>query len=111
MIKTECYSLGALGANCYFVSDADNGVSLVVDPGVESPEVEARIIAFGEEKLRYILLTHGHFDHIGGVAALKKRFPGAQIVLGEGDSGFPSDARLNLGYHFDLDVPSFTADL
>lgn len=111
MLRTECYPLGELSANCYFVSSKEDGVSLVLDPGAPSRRLEEAIDRFGADKLQYILLTHGHFDHISGVAALHQKYPQAQIVLGKGDSDFPSEPRLHLGCHFDLSVEPFKADI
>lgn len=111
MIKTECYPLGALSANCYFVYDSENGVSMIVDPGMQSVRLEQRINDFGADKLKYILLTHGHFDHIGGVAYFKGKFPDAQIVIGEGDADFTTDPRLSLGANFDYEFECFQADI
>ena len=88
MIKTECYPLGALGANCYFVYDDEKEISLIVDPGSESDRLEQRINAFGADRLKYILLTPGHVDRIGGDAYFRHRCPGAGLGLGESDPDF-----------------------
>jgi len=111
MIKVECFPLGVLSANCYFVYDPDNKVSMLVDTGDSSTVLQARIDSFGGEKLQYILLTHGHFDHIGGTAWFKERYPQVRIVLSEGDLDFPSDQRLNLAHHFDQQIIHFRPDI
>ena len=111
MPKVKCFPLGELMANCYFVYDEESGVSLVVDPGDVSAELEECIDRFGADKLRYILLTHGHFDHIAGVAHLKQEYPDAKIVIGEGDKSFTSQDNLNLGYHFGLSCDPFRVDI
>ncbi len=61
--------LGYLQANCYILSEGDQCIA--IDPGGD-PE---KVIAFLQEQnlhLEAILLTHGHFDHVGGVEALVK---------------------------------------
>ncbi len=110
MVKVECFPLGELQANCYFVTEG-NDMSLLIDPGEPSSDVEKRVREFGEKKLRYILLTHGHFDHIGGAAHFKRLFPDAQIVISEKDSAFTRENRLNLSLFFMDSFDTFDADI
>jgi len=78
--------------NCwvYPLGSADGtpgGECAVIDPGGES----GRIIAFlNQHQLvpRYILLTHGHFDHIGAVAALAAQYNGAEIAIHTADAEY-----------------------
>lgn len=65
-----------------------SGACAVVDPGDEAPVLE-RLAAEGLE-LAAILVTHKHGDHVGGVAALKSRFPRALVV---GPAGEPIPRR------------------
>ena len=111
MLKIECYPLGELQANCYFVYDEQNDVSLLVDPGAESEILQNKIEKFGSEKLQYILLTHGHFDHIGNAAHLKRKYPDVKIVIGENDSEFTTNDSLNLSVFFGDTADHFNADI
>lgn len=77
--------LGDVGSNCYILKDEKTGIGAVVDCGEYTEELRASIIKARIKELKYILLTHGHFDHINGVAELKKQFPGALIAIGEKD--------------------------
>jgi glyoxylase-like metal-dependent hydrolase (beta-lactamase superfamily II) len=58
----------------------------------------------GIEKLLYIICTHGHFDHVSGVARLKEKYPEARVVVGEADAPALSSAFISgaeaFGYHF-----------
>lgn len=67
-MKLRMLTLGDYQTNCYLVSDGA-GNTAVIDPGYEPQTILA---CLREEKLRpcAILLTHGHFDHVGGVKAL-----------------------------------------
>lgn len=66
--------------NCYIVTDTSSGETAVVDPGEYTPALENALRSKGIEKIKYILLTHGHFDHICGVAELKKNFGGEVLI-------------------------------
>lgn len=111
MLNVRCFPIGELQANCYFVTDDDSDVSLLVDTGASSSELEKAIEAFGPEKLEYLLLTHGHFDHIGNAAAIKRKYPNVKIVIGEKESDFTTKDTLNLSLYFDGTLEHFTADI
>lgn len=74
-------TLGPLGANCFIL--AVGGESLVFDPGDEASAVVAALETLGAEP-RAVLLTHGHFDHIGAVAPLAERYR-VPVYVGAGD--------------------------
>ncbi len=80
--------LGALLANCYLIPGADNKI-IVVDPA-SSAEVLSVLEANGAE-LGAIIITHGHFDHFAGAAALKER-TGAPVYAPAPDAEMLSDS-------------------
>lgn len=94
-MKIQQFPVGPLEANCYLIVDESTGEAAVLDPGGSSQQLNTAIQIVGEERLRYILLTHGHFDHIGGVSDLLKRTK-AKVLIMEEDGEFPSDNNLNL---------------
>lgn len=67
-MKIRTLTLGDFETNCYLVSD-ENGVTAVIDPGYEPETILARA-AQEQLQIAAILLTHGHFDHVGGVKAV-----------------------------------------
>lgn len=79
------------GANCYILTD-ESGLSAVIDPGEPS---ETLFSALAGLDTRYILLTHGHFDHILGVAAVKER-TGAPVCIHAADAPMLADERKSL---------------
>jgi glyoxylase-like metal-dependent hydrolase (beta-lactamase superfamily II) len=62
--------LGQLQVNCYVIEDVDTGYIAIVDPG-DSSTALSKLITEKSDKIKYILLTHGHFDHIGYAKELK----------------------------------------
>lgn len=65
------FSLGNLKSNCYVLSEEDHAI--IIDPGYESDDV-IRYIIKQNLTLEAIYITHGHFDHVGGVKQLKDQF-------------------------------------
>ncbi len=63
--------VGPLQANCFLVADEKSGRALIVDPGDEAERILARLRDRGWTP-EAIVATHGHFDHIGAVRALRK---------------------------------------
>ena len=67
--------------NCYLLVDGDSGALAVIDPGDDiSPTLLPLCVDNGWD-LRAVFLTHGHYDHVGGVAALRQAFPGVPVYL------------------------------
>jgi glyoxylase-like metal-dependent hydrolase (beta-lactamase superfamily II) len=71
--------LGPLQTNCYVVGDDATKEAVVIDPGWDAPRVLGELTR-RQWQLRYILLTHAHFDHIGAAADLKDATQ-AQVAL------------------------------
>ena len=62
----KCITVGALETNCYIVADESTLECAVIDPGADA----STILDYLEEtklSCRFVLLTHGHFDHTGAV--------------------------------------------
>lgn len=71
VMKIDTLVLGAYQTNCYIVWAEDSKTCAVIDPGYDPERVLARLKQLGLT-LGAILLTHGHFDHVGAVEALQK---------------------------------------
>lgn len=85
--------VGELQENCFVLFD-ENKDAFVVDPGASS-DIIIEAIEKNTLNIKYILLTHGHFDHVGAVAGLKKKF-NAPVYLHKNDKNFlenPKEVR------------------
>lgn len=100
-----------LMTNCYLLTDIDTGDMAVVDPGARSEKLISAIDnAKGE--LKYVILTHGHYDHIGYAKQLSELY-GAKIVCGFKSEDFFKDNILNhSAFHDDFeDIKPFSGDI
>jgi hydroxyacylglutathione hydrolase len=79
----ETFPVGPLACNCTILGDREAGEALVVDPGDEVGRIHSRLAELGL-KLKQILVTHAHIDHVGGALKLKG-LTGAPILLNEAD--------------------------
>ena len=94
-LMIQVCEVGHLSTNCYLVKDTGTGQSFAVDPGFYDASVETALCNMGVARLDYILLTHGHHDHILGLAQLQDRF-GGKIVIHEKEAAFLSDDALSV---------------
>ncbi len=74
--------VGIVRANCYLVWN--DTACVVIDPGDDFNRIEKALEEIGKP-LKAILLTHGHFDHVGAVKELKERYQSVPVMLGAGD--------------------------
>jgi len=97
----EHRSVGPMDNNAYLVTDPVSGERLLIDAAAE-PDVVADLV--GDGRLRWLLTTHSHHDHIGALAATAAAHPEATIVCGDADAdaisaatGVPIGHRLHDG--------------
>lgn len=86
--------VGEVGTNCYIVYDEKTKEGVIIDPG-DSAEHLMGIIHNNQILLKYILLTHAHFDHILAVGEIKRQ-TGAKVVVHRKDE-YLFDAEAALG--------------
>jgi hydroxyacylglutathione hydrolase len=79
----ESFPVGPLQCNCTIIGDPVSREAIVIDPGEEISRIHRRLTELGL-KVKQILITHAHIDHVGG-ALLLKRLTGAPILLNEND--------------------------
>jgi len=98
--------LGPLDTNCWVVGDDAGGSVLIIDP---ADEPQAILEAVGGRSVEAIVLTHGHFDHIGAVVDLVES-TGAPLAMHAGDAASVTSAERNGGamFGFNLRAPAPT---
>ncbi len=93
MLHKKVLTVGPLGTQCYLIWADGRDDCVVIDPGFEPEKIRA---ALSGRRIAAILLTHGHFDHIGGVRALMDQ--DTALVIHALDAPMLSDPELNAGY-------------
>ena len=101
---------GMLQANTYLVCDETSRLGFIVDLGGYSKELK-NIIEKNDIQIQYIVLTHGHGDHIGGVQEHLKDFPDAKVVCSRAEAKMLLDPELNEAHHFGPEKVSFKPDI
>lgn len=82
--------VGPLEVNCYILADERSGEAVVIDPGDDAEKI-LKVVRDENLKVRYIINTHAHFDHVGANARIKQE-TGARILMHEADSFMLADA-------------------
>lgn len=94
-----------LNVNCYIIASELEDEAIIIDPGAEARRI-FDVIEERQLSTTAVICTHGHFDHIGGVAELVE-LTGAEVFIHRGDARYMEDATLNLsGY---IDAPASIA--
>lgn len=109
MIKIQIYPVTMLATNCSYIVDEATGKAAVTDPGEKSEKLIEQIKKDGG-KLEYVLLTHGHYDHICYAKQLAEQF-GAKIVTGKANADFLTNPEYNRTGVHRIDFKPFSADI
>ncbi len=85
---------GVYAENCYFYIDDHSKSGFIIDPGAQAGIIYDTVVHNGWH-IEKILLTHGHFDHMGAAELLREKLV-APIYIYPSDARYMTDARLNL---------------
>ncbi len=109
-MQIKCVQTGMLGVNTYYVRDENQNKGFVVDPGGYSNRLKNMIKEDGCD-IEYIILTHGHGDHIGGISFLKEAFKDIKILACVHEKELLSDPNMNASLECCGKRISITADV
>jgi len=99
--EVETLIVGPLFSNCYIVWDKNAKQGVVIDPG-DDADIILESIKKHNIKIVYILATHGHFDHVGAVAPLRRELK-AEFLAHESDFFFIEDGE-NAARRWNVDI-------
>jgi hydroxyacylglutathione hydrolase len=99
-VRVETLHVGEFSMNCYVVENTDTRQVVIVDPGADAKRIIADIDG---RKPAAVLLTHGHYDHIGAVDALCAYY-GIPVYVHAADISKLTDPVLNVASAFGYDV-------
>jgi hydroxyacylglutathione hydrolase len=104
-VRIEALPVGPFQANAYILSDAATQRAVIVDPGDEGDAIAAQLVARRMD-LESIWITHGHLDHVGGIAGVRRTFPDAPIWMHAADQPlYANVVRQGLVYGLTIEAP------
>lgn len=106
-MKVISEKFGSMDNNCSLIIDEKTNQSALVDCNEFSQKM---IDMIGDTDLKYILLTHGHFDHIIGVKSVKEKY-GAQVVISREDEPMLNSSKLSLAVFCNAPQNNVDADI
>ena len=110
-MKIDCLVLGDYQTNCYVLRAADDAVDcIVIDPGMQ-PEPLLDFLSAHRLNPLAAVLTHGHADHIVGVAALREAFSAIKVFIHELDAEMLQDPARNLSAFAGVAFTAAAADV
>ncbi|OOB80009.1 MAG: hypothetical protein ATN34_01495 [Epulopiscium sp. Nele67-Bin002] len=107
-MRINMYPVGEIEELCYLAIDENTNEAVLVDPGTEAKRLLKAIDDEGVS-LKAILITHGHYDHIGGVMEIRKATGAKVIAHVEGKNYLPNPAY-NLSGYRPVSTIQFDAD-
>ena len=107
-MRIRTFIIKGMDTNSYLIADEKTGEAIITDPGGEIPELKEFVQKEGI-KLKAIVLTHAHFDHIAGIKQLLGDFS-LPIICGENEQKVLEDPSFNLSPLFGADPISMKAD-
>lgn len=105
-MRIETLTVGPLQENCYLLADDGAARAVLVDPGAEGERLAAAVKAAAAD-LHAIWLTHAHFDHVGGIEALRREWAGVPVCLHPADAPiYDRAAQSAASYGLPLEQPA-----
>ncbi len=103
-LQVEHLIVGPLESNCYIIWDEKVKQGAIIDPGDDAYLILKKVENLGLD-IKYILATHGHFDHVGAVMEVKKEL-GAEFLAHKGDCFFLEDSKnAAMQWGFNIEQP------
>jgi hydroxyacylglutathione hydrolase len=107
-MQIQAFNVGMLSTNCYVINCAETMEAIIIDPGFETPheaELVTRCVEENALKVKFIINTHGHSDHISGDFVLKQKYSvpicihtyDAPCIDGLGEDFVPANVLLENG--------------
>jgi glyoxylase-like metal-dependent hydrolase (beta-lactamase superfamily II) len=93
-LTVKCFAAGPLGENTYIITDDATGFKAVVDPGYYGMDVRMEIQ--NNAYLKYILLTHGHYDHYAALREYMDEYISASFIAPAGEHYLMYESREHL---------------
>jgi hydroxyacylglutathione hydrolase len=108
-MKMDILSVGPMQTGCYIVSDKATDELMVIDPGGD-PEIIVESVRMTGLRVKTIVNTHGHADHIAANAQIKEHYPEAELLIHADDAEMLEKPTKNLSAFLGTPVKSPPAD-
>lgn len=95
-MKIAKFVCGPIMNNCYVLNVEDSKEAIIIDPGAPNRELEKYLI-INQLDIKYIILTHGHGDHTGGIDRIKELYPEVKLMAGKKEANLLYNRNMSFG--------------
>ena len=108
-MNVRTFYTSPIETNTYICHNDGSSEAIAIDVGEYIEDIKKYLIK-NKLILKYIILTHGHFDHIAGVADMLEEHSGAKVIMHSEDT-YLIRSHSNMGYTMGIDVKPFNVDI
>lgn len=102
MLYVDTIVVGSMSTNCYLLTNNELNAAVLIDPGDDFSLINQKL-KDSKAELKYIILTHGHFDHIGAVTEFVKEY-NPILIMNKNDYDYLTNTNYNLSCNFSNNV-------